>query len=380
MEMRSAAVLPFAAALVLGMSPRASAAEFVGPDVQARLEEISAGAARIKPAAPAEAASSAVPSVPETPVDFRFNPRDVKGKDAVVLSVCGLNFGAIGARGFYVSTALWYYHKLFPDRKVDEQTSREISHSVQAVGAASGTPDVSTLIGSRGDHLEGYLRKELAGRGKNYLVVSLPWTRNPQKSDPAIADFKIWLTEVYNAAHRNGAPVYVVAHSWGTLLIYEALDGLAKEGSPVHVDKFITMGSPLVPSPWWVKRFVKTEEHSQKLELQEVAKPANVKTWFNYWAKRDEFSNSIPAADGGNFQVDIPADPLEAKMMYEILKNPGLSKTSHETRAAIEKDLASLHSLISWHLSYMSGYHKSFPSIGGHLDVDVFGPEILPKL
>jgi hypothetical protein len=155
--------------------------------------------------------------------------------------------------------------------------------------------------------------------------------------------------------------------------MYEALETLAKEGSPVRVDKFVTLGSPLVPSPWWVKLFVKLEADSQGLE-RKVVKPANVKTWLNFWAKHDKFSNSIPAADGGDFRVDAAADPLTHKISRALF-SPVLP-----VRKLAAKDLAALHSLSLWHWSYLAGYHKFFPSIGQQVDIDVFDPEILPKL
>jgi len=371
--MKSKVILAFVTVWALGLSPVAWAGEFLDtPEVQEQLAQIHARAAQIHPALPAESVQSAVSRAPDSPVNFRFNPDDVKGKEAVVLSVCGVNFGAIGVGGFQADMLFWLYHRIFPDKKVDGKTARQIFQAVQALSAQDGTPDMSDLE-RPDDYLENVLRDQLSGAGKKVLVVPMPWTRNPQKSDAAIADFKAWLALVYDAAQKNGKPVYVVAHSWGTLLMYEALEGLAKDGSPIRVDKFVTMGSPLVPSQWWVKLFVKLEEHFQGME-QKVVKPANVKTWVNFWAKRDAFSNSIPAADGGNFRVDAPAD-----VFAEIIVR-ALFKPIWAIQKLAAKDWTALNSIGSWHAAYMFGYHKSFPSIKQQADIDVFGPEILPKL
>jgi hypothetical protein len=360
--MKPTSVILLAMGWALGMISGARAAEFiVTPEIQAQLEQIRAGEAQIRPAAPSTAARPKAPPVPDFPVNFQFNPEEVKGKDAVVLSVSGLNFDAIGVRGFQVSTVLWYYHRFFSGQKVDGQTASQIDRDAQDISVDAGEPE---------GIFDDALRAQLSGAGKKFLVVPMPWTHNPQKSAAAIVDFKIWLAQVSEAARRHGKPVYVIAHSWGTLLIYDALEELAKEGSPVRVDKFVTMGSPLAPSPWWVKRFVKTEEHYQRLEQQKIVKPANVKTWINFWAKRDQFSNSIAAADGGNFQVDAPADALASSILW---KDPVFNKSA-------AKDWAELNSITSWHRAYTDGYHEFFPSIGRRIDIDVFGPEILPKL
>ncbi len=356
-----------------GMSQGAWAGEFLDtPEIQEQLAQIHARAAQIKPAVPAESVQWAVLRAADSPVNFKFNPDDVKGNDVVVLSVCGLNFRAIGVGGFQVDMVVWLYHRLFPDKRLDAKTVYKISQAVQALSAHGGTPDVFVLD-RPDDYLETILRDKLAGAGKKVLVVPMPWTRNPQKSEAAIADFKVWMARVYEAARKNGKPVYVVAHSWGSLLMYETLEGLAKEGSPIRVDKFVTLGSPLVPSQWWVKLFVKIEEHFQGLE-QSVVKPVNVCTWLNFWAQRDRFSNSIPAADGGNFRVDAPADSF-ARMIFRALFSPVFAI---EELAA--KDWSALNSIGPWHEAYMFDYHQFFPSIGRRADIEVFGRDILPKL
>jgi pimeloyl-ACP methyl ester carboxylesterase len=367
-------MLALVAACILAVTPGARAGEtFDTADVQAQLDQIQARAAQIKPAAPTDAAPTIAPPPPsDAPVDFKFNPEDVKGKDAVVLSVCGLSFGEIGIGEFQLDTILWYFHRLFPDKKIDAQTLRKIVKAVDAVTPRSVKLGVSPL-GDADNYLESTLREQFSAAKKNYLVVPLPWTRNSQKSDAAIADFKAWMAQVYDAAQKNGKPVYVVCHSWGTLLTFETLESLSQEGSPIRVEKLVTLGSPLVPSQWWVKLFVKLEEHFQGLQ-ENVVKPANVKVWFNFWAQRDPFSNSIPVADGGNVRVDAAADSL-AQMITRALFSPVLAI---EDLAA--KDWFALHSIGSWHGSYMWGYHQNFPSIGQKADIEVFGPDILPKL
>jgi pimeloyl-ACP methyl ester carboxylesterase len=371
--MKSRSVLAFVIVFGLSLSPLARAADFLESSDVEELGQIKARASEFKPApAPVESVQLGTPVQADAPVDFKFNPEDVKGKDVVVLSVCGLNFGSIGIGGFQVDMLLWYYHRLFPNKPIPVKLQNDI---VQAVHALSAPVDKlqGNSFGSADNYLEDALRGQLSGAGKKYLVVPMPWTRNPQKSDAAVADFKAWTAQVYAAAQKNGKPVYVVAHSWGTLLALETLEGLSKEGSPVHVEKLVTLGSPLVPSQWWVKLFVRLEEHFQGME-QKVSKPANVKTWINFWAKRDQFSNSIPLADGGNCRVDAPADPL-AEMIQRALFNP-LSAI----KKLAAKDWLALNSIDSWHGSYMFGYHQFFPSIKQTADIEVFGPDILPKL
>jgi pimeloyl-ACP methyl ester carboxylesterase len=376
MPIKSRLVLAFVAVWALGMGLGARAGEWLDtPEVQDQLNQIrvNARAAQFKTAVPLQSGQVAVPPVPDSPVDFKFNPDDVKGKDVVVISVCGIRFNELGVRGFELSMLVWYWHRLFPGKEVDAPT---LGRMVQALGPDAGDSGASAAkapLHYPDDYVETTLRQQFSATGKNYLVVPLPWTRNPQKSKAAIADFKVWLAQICDAAQKNGKPVYVVAHSWGSLLVYETLEDLAKSGSPVRVDKFVTLGSPLVPSRWLLKLFVELEEHYQDLE-KNVAKPANVKTWINFWAQHDWFSNRIAAADGGDFRVDAAADSL-ARMIDRVLFSPEAALV----KLAV-KDLAELNNLDSWHFSYMYGYHQSFPSISRQADIDVLGPDILPEL
>jgi pimeloyl-ACP methyl ester carboxylesterase len=365
--MKPRSLLALAIIWALGMSRGASAADFLAtPDVRDQLDQIEARAAEIKPAVPAAPAAQQ-----DAPVDFQFDPEAVKDKDAVVLSVCGLDFGKIDISAFQEDMLLWYYHRLHPGRSIDEQTQRKIVEAVQALRTpadlfqkfASGTP---------GDYLGPFLRSRFSGAGKNYLVVSLPWTRDPQKSDTAITDLRTWMAQVYAAAQKNGKPVYVVAHSWGTLLALEALESLAQDGSPVRVEKFVTLGSPMTPNPGLLKLLLRLEKTFQGMKGQ-VAKPANVGTWLNFWAQRDLFSSSIPAADGGNFRVDAAADPLVRQISSSLLCGP-----QDVTVAMVAKDWSSLNDMSAWHESYMDGFHHFFPSIRQQVDIEVFGPDILP--
>jgi hypothetical protein len=370
--MKSRSILALVIVWALGMSRGASAAEFLDtPDIRDQLDRIDARAAEIKPAVPAQPAAVAAPAHEDAPVDFQFDPEAVKDKDAVVLSVCGLDFGKIDIGAFQEDMLLWYYHRLHPNRPIDAQTQRLIIQAVQAISAPSDLFQ-KFASGTQGDYMGPILRSRFSGAGKNYLVVPLPWTRDPQKSEQAISDLRTWMPQVYDAAQKNGKPVYVVAHSWGTLLALEALEALAQDGLPVRVDKFVTLGSPLTPSPGLLKVLLRLEKTFRGMNGQ-VAKPANVRTWLNFWAKRDLFSSSIPAADGGNFRVDAPADPLVKEIPASLLRG-----SQDVTVAMVAKDLSALDDISAWHGSYMDGFHHFFPSIRQQVDIDVFGPDILP--
>jgi len=285
-----------------------------------------------------------------TPPQFNFNPQDVAKYDAVVVTVCGLRLAQLKAI---------VLHDFF---------RRDAS------GTAAGAPesdafqvDASTEPGD--SYLENTLTGMLAAAGKHYLVVPLPWNRDPDQSVAAEAQIQAWLPQVYAAAKANNKPLYAFTHSWGTMLMHEALTALATQGSPVHIDKLITTGSPLVPSSRLVHHFDVMELPAQDFGTLTV-KPANVTAWTNFWAKRDIISGVIPAADL-NYRVDGGAD-YDASLLEQACKDP-----LHIVAAL--KDLKTLRAIHLWHFSYLKGYHELFPAIHTQLDLDIPDTEIMPN-
>ncbi len=207
--------------------------------------------------------------------------------------------------------------------------------------------------------------------GKHYMVVPLRWDRIISRTAEAEANIQDWLPQVYAAAQANHKPLYVFAHSWGSVMTRHVLAELAAKGSPVHVDKYITLGSPLVPANLAVKEFDQLELGNAKEDYGEsVRKPANVTLWTNFWAKRDVFSNAIPAADV-NYRVDDDAD------RYQELLHAAIKALKNPFKAL--KDLRNLKNFSIWHFAYMLGYHQTFPAINVQLDLDIPNADIAPN-
>ncbi len=84
------------------------------------------------------------------------------------------------------------------------------------------------------------------------------------------------------------ARVSVIAHSWGTVVAYDALLDLAVEQPALRVANLITLGSPL----WLVRRL---------LEDRSGRKPGQVATWMNIHARFDLVGSWLRPA----FQVEL---------------------------------------------------------------------------
>ena len=115
----------------------------------------------------------------------------------------------------------------------------------------------SGAVSSKTDNA--YLEDALAGM-LSHRGQALPGRAvalEPQRggTDAAEAQIQAWLPQVYAATSVNKKPLYVFCHSWGSVLMHHVLTALAAKGSPVRVDGFITMGSPLVPSDGLIKLF-----------------------------------------------------------------------------------------------------------------------------
>lgn len=286
----------------------------------------------------------------DAPLVFHFNPQDVPKYDAVVVTACGLDFADL-------------------KQAVLEQLFAHDAGQMAAAAPRWSRLKAAVPSETNNAYLEDALNLMLTAAGKHYLVVPLPWSRNVKETAHAEAQMRAWLPKVYAATSSDGKPLYVVGHSWGTVLLHHVLTTLAAQGSPVRVDKLITLGSPLVPSDALIKLFDGLELPPQDFGAQ-AAKPANVAVWRNFWGARDIFSNEIPAADE-NYRVDGGAD-TDNRLLVRACMNSLL-----DTQAVT--DLATMDNFNLWHASYYAGYNQFFPTLQSRLDLDVPDTEVMPN-
>ncbi len=200
-------------------------------------------------------------------------------------------------------------------------------------------------------------------------IIPFQWSRDPDESNKVVPGFVEKLAGVYDT--HKGRPIYIVAHSWGTVLMHETLHRLAKSRPDVKVDKLITIGSPLMPGNVVVKLFMKVQISAEHLE-KVVSKPVNLGTWKNLWAFRDPFSNRIKAADE-NVQVDEKVEKVEPTLIDLFLHNSALRKLARQ-------DYVKVINFGKWHASYIYNYDAVLESINKEIDVHVLQPLIAPQI
>jgi hypothetical protein len=145
--------------------------------------------------------------------------------------------------------------------------------------------------------------------------------------------------------------------------MHEVLQTLSKKRPDIRVDKFITLGSPLVPGNVIIRLFKKMEVKKEHLQAA-VTKPANVRYWKNVWASRDPFSNGINAADV-NVQVDEVVGAPESKLTSLIMYGTGI-------RMQAKSDLVSVLNVRMWHKSYFVDFKAYLKTIDQDINVVVF--------
>ncbi|MCX5791341.1 MAG: hypothetical protein NTY45_03860 [Elusimicrobia bacterium] len=218
-----------------------------------------------------------------------------------------------------------------------------------------------------------YLPDRLAKLPPCAAVTAVPfvWGRTFGDTQNALYRFVPQLIEVYDTYKNTGRPVYVLAHSWGAVLMHDVLHRVARLRPDVKIDKFITIGTPLVPRVAAIGLITGYQVSNHGL-LKEVSKPANVLYWKNIWASRDPFSNAIPAADS-NVQLDAYLGLPE----YELSQ---LSVTRPDLRLEINKEIALLDNSHAWHKSYYRGFKASLPALNEEIDLNVFDAQVAPQL
>lgn len=201
-------------------------------------------------------------------------------------------------------------------------------------------------------------------------VVPFAWSRNPADTAATVKRFVPMLIQAYDSNRGSSRPVYVLTHSWGSVIMHEVLNQVALHRPDIKVDKFFTLGSPLVPGNFIIKAFSSIQYDTAGLD-KNIRKPANVRYWRNVWAGHDYFSNAVKAADV-NVQADASVGAPESELAYNILH--GL----HIIQA--KDDLLTLFNLRSWHASYYRDYDAYLKSLDRHIRLVIFNPEVAAPL
>jgi pimeloyl-ACP methyl ester carboxylesterase len=254
-------------------------------------------------------------------------------------------------------------HIVGPHMMAADQVERKletVQQDIQADSKYVRLPD---------DYLDSRLASILPA--DKYTIVPIRWSRDPDESAEAVPLVEAGIKRIFADAKAQGRPVYLVAHSWGTVLAHTALHRLAKSDPQVRIEKFITLGSPLVPGHWWLDIFMKYEIKQGQLQAH-VAKPANVAAWVNLWGYNDLFSNQIAAADR-NLLVDNGVSPLELQIKKA-------AEADHSLRPQAALDLFKLKSPKSWHFAYIYDLKFFLKTIQKEFDQAVLGPVVSGEL
>ena len=121
-------------------------------------------------------------------------------------------------------------------------------------------------------------------------IVEFPWSGN-------IGDTGFYVEQLYEKIkwlNSTNRPVIILSHSWGTVLSYIVL----KKHSDIHVDKLITLGSPLNARHPLIASY--TAAHLLLYGLGPIFKPDNLTEWHNYYTECDLIGGKIsglPARD-----------------------------------------------------------------------------------
>lgn len=310
-----------------------------------------------------------------------INTSEIAKCDVVLISVRGMNFGEIG----YIL---------------------ELKHLQAALGYLTGHPiDAVHADGEKkyleflkqndpymvekplyfpATYLTEFLKARLPETGVKYALIPFDWNRDWDESYSQTKKIVEWTEQVYTEAAKQNKPVYLLAHSWGSIVSHAALQLLVKKKSPVKIKKFITMGSPLVPSSKLMKAAIYIGLIKSHMPLY-VKKPANVNYWSNLWAKKDCISNAISAADE-NARIDESADTFR-QQLTELLRRFGPTESDvvipekRETSPKeIRADLNRLNSTSVWHGAYFSGVRVNVEALNTIYNNDAVRTFTLPQL
>ena len=288
----------------------------------------------------------------------------------VVVTVPGIKFDKIGWGPLNIIGLNNFFSSFFKGRDPLEKQAVEITF-----GDPDGQAEAHTQAETDADTLESdpltanYLELKLMAMPEyaahKPIIIPFAWSMDPADTASTILTLADSLAQIYDTYKNTGRPIYIFAHSWGTVLSHEALHRLEKTRPDIKIDKFITTGSPLVPGNLFLQMFVNMEKIKEGL-LKKISKPANVRYWSNIWSSRDVFANAIPAADN-NFQIDASIGAVEPALINLILRDKRLAP-----QARI--DLLNVRHVVIWHRSYFSDFKVTLKSINKVIDLRIFRP------
>ncbi|MDT8286159.1 MAG: hypothetical protein RQ748_03525 [Elusimicrobiales bacterium] len=291
-----------------------------------------------------------------------------EGPAPVVITAAGLRFDEIGPGKLELGFILRVIRRFFPGKSVNEAV---LAGEVEAFNAEhfmleEAEEPLSEKIKLPDDYLEQRIREYPGCAAAGVTVIPFHWSRDPDDTDEVVPVFMNRLAEVY-AEYGGRRPIYVLAHSWGSMLMHETLHRLSRTRPDIVVDRFITTGSPLVPSNPIVAIFVKIGIKKEDLE-KKASHPANVLQWRNIWSGRDPYSNEIKPADL-NVRVDGEVENVEPTLIDLILHNKPLRKEA-------KRDLWRMRDIKKWHFSYLGDFSTVLKSIDKEISVRVFEPHV----
>jgi len=305
------------------------------------------------------------------PIVTEIVPRG--GMPPVVITVAGLKFGEVGVGPFNIYTLQKLFNLIFAghtpsDRQALEKAFEDFPSLYAEVSARDASGDIRELPDN---YLEARLRELPEYSATPFTIIPFPWSRDPADSHVMVPAFAAQLAKVYDTYKGTGRPIYVLTHSWGSVLMHDAMHRLAKNRPDVKIDKFITTGSPLSPGNAFIAQFMAIERNKEGL-MSEVSKPAMVRSWINIWAFRDAISNAIPVADK-NTQVDISLEKVEPRLIKFILAHPLLRRQAC-------KDLIKVRNMNAWHKAYIYDFTAVLDSLKEDINLPVFHKVVAPQV
>ncbi len=293
-----------------------------------------------------------------------------EGAAPVVITVAGLRFDKIGPGKLELGLFLRVIRRFFPGKSLDETVLAEEMDSFNAehfMLDKGEEPDHGAAMPKLpDDYLEQLLRGHEGCAAAGVTVIPFHWSRDPDDTDSVVPVFMDRLARVH-AEYGGRRPIYILAHSWGSILMHETLHRLSRSRPEIVVDRLITTGSPLVPSNPVIGIFVKIGIKKEDLE-KKAAHPANVLQWRNVWSGRDPYSNEIKPADL-NVRVDEEVENVEPTLIDLIINNKPLRKEA-------KLDLWRIRDIKKWHFSYLGDFSTVLKTLNKEISVKVFDPHV----
>ena len=186
---------------------------------------------------------------------------------------------------------------------------------IEGIGPATAQSQTTIKLEGVFDRQNPYLAPKIGAQWDEFAILTTNmWSGDINDTEKTVSLIKGGILGMVRYTKKLSAQLVIVGHSWGSVLVYRALQELYEERQINFGDvtQLVTLGSPLNSRKLGVKPIAQRTARWNGAESVLGA----VRVWRNYWIDADTISNPIPGLAEDNIELPYSGDKGGAHSAY----------------------------------------------------------------